>query len=297
MQAIAAWLVARRMHAVLALTITFILPFAPLFSGAVMVMLVLFGGAHIAALQGLAAMAVLALFTVLSGNALSDMLVAGISIWLPVFLLAWLLRRSRSLTLTMQVSVIVAMLLTLGFYAVVSDPIAYWTEVLTYFASVLSQAGLVEQATLIVAQQDLIAPQMTMLMVLTTWSMTTLVVIFGYAMYQALPNREGEFGHFRDLNFGHVLALVMAVTSVLALATGAEWLRNFAFVVFVIFWVQGLAMLHWLQANVPLPYIVLVMIYALLPFLSALLVLALAVLGYTDAWFNYRVRIARKNAR
>ena len=60
MQAIAAWLVARRMHAVLALALTIMLPFAPLFSGAVMVMLVLFGGARTAALQGLAAIAVLA---------------------------------------------------------------------------------------------------------------------------------------------------------------------------------------------------------------------------------------------
>ena len=297
MQAIAAWLVARRMHAVLALALTFMLPFAPLFSGAVMVMLVLFGGARIAALQGLAAMAALAFFTVLSGNAVADMLLAGIAIWLPVFLLACLLRWSRSLILTMQVSVIVALLVTLGFYAVVADPILYWTEVLTYFAAILAQAGLSEQAALIVAQQDLIAPQMTMLMVLTTWSMTALVVIFGYAIYQALPNRKGEFGHFRDLNFGHVLALVMAVTSVLALLSGAEWIRNFAFVGFVIFWIQGLAVLHWLQAYVPLPFIVLVMIYALLPFLSALLVLALAVLGYTDAWFNYRARIAGKKAQ
>jgi hypothetical protein len=197
----------------------------------------------------------------------------------------------------MQVSVIVAMLVTLGFYAVVPDPIAYWTALLSEVAVIFRDMGLVEQAALIVAQQDLIAPQMTMLMVLVSWSMVTLVLVLGYAIYQALPGRKGDFGKFGDLNFGHVLALVMAVTSALALAIDAEWLRNFAFVVFVIFWLQGLAVLHWLQANVPLPFVVLLVVYGMLPFLNALLILALAVLGYTDAWFNYRARIANNRAQ
>jgi hypothetical protein len=295
-QAIAAWLVARPMHAVLGLALTLMLPFAQVFSGAVMVTLVLLGGARKAALQGLAAMVVLALLSVLGGRTAPEMLVSGIVAWLPVFLLAWLLRSSRSLTLTMQVSAIVAMLVTLGFYAVVPDPIAYWTALLTDVAILFRDMGLVDQAALIVAQQDLIAPQMTMLMVLVSWSMVTLVVVLGYAIYQALPDRKGEFGQFGDLNFGRVLALVMAVTSALALAIDAEWLRNFAFVVFVIFWLQGLAVLHWLQANVPLPFVVLLVVYGMLPFLNALLILALAVLGYTDAWFNYRARIAKNRA-
>ncbi len=297
MQAIAAWLVARPMHAVLGLALTLMLPFAQITSGAVMVVLVLYGGVRMAALQGLTAVVVLSLLTALSGRSVQEILIGGVVAWIPVFLLAWLLRQSRSLTLTLQVTAIVAMLVPLGFYALVADPTAFWTALLSEVAVVFREMGLVEQARLIVDQQDLIAPQMTMLMVLVSWTTMTLVVVLGYAIYQALPDRKGAFGLFSDLSFGRVLAVVMAVTSVLALAVGAEWLRSFAFVVFVIFWLQGLAVLHWLQANVPLPFIVLLLVYAMLPFLNALLIFALAVLGYTDVWFNYRARITKSRAR
>jgi hypothetical protein len=84
----------------------------------------------------------------------------------------------------------------------------------------------------------------------------------------------------------------MAVASVAAVISGAIWLRNFAFLVFVIFWIQGLGILHWLHVEKQLPVIFLILIYALIPLLSALPVISLAVVGYTDAWFGYRTRNA-----
>lgn len=297
LQQMAAWLAARPLHAVLGLSLTLVLPFGQVFSGAAMVMLVLKGGAAVAAMQGLAALAALAVLSLISKASLPEILISGLFAWLPVFLLAWLLRWSRSLILTLQVSAIVAMALTLGFYAFVDDPAAYWLAVLGEVSDAFTNLGLTDQASLIVAQKELIAPQMTMLTVLTSWSLTVLVTVFGYAIFQALPDKEGEFGRFCDLRFGRVLAIVMAVTSVLALVIGAEWLQNFAFVVFTIFWLQGLAVLHWLNVDGPMPFIVLVVIYAMLPFLNALLIIALAVVGYTDAWFNYRARMGRNVSR
>jgi len=295
-QPLAAWLVARPLHAILGLALTLVLPFGQIFSGATMVTMVLYGGPRKAALQGLMAIAALGALSLVTGGSIVEMAINGLFAWLPVFLLAWLLRQSRSLTLTLQVSAIVAMLATLGFYVIVSDPTAYWVAVLSDLANAFSNMGLTEQARLIVAQKELIAPQMTMLTVLTSWSMIVLVTVLGYAIYQALPDRKGEFGRFCDLRFGRVLALVMAVSSVLALAIGAEWVRNFAFVVFAIFWLQGLSMVHWLHVVGPVPFIVLVVIYALLPFLNALLIMALAVVGYTDEWFDYRSRISKNKA-
>ena len=297
MQPIAAWLVARPMHAVLGLALTLVLPFGQIFSGAAMVMLVLYSGARKAALQALIALAVIAALSMLTGGSILEISVNGLLAWTPVFLLAWLMRETRSLTLALQVSAIVAMIATLGFYVVVNDPTAYWIGVLNDLATAFRDIGLTEQARLIAAQKELIAPQMTMLTVLTSWSMIVLVTVFGYAIYQALPDKRGEFGRFCDLRFGRVLALVMAVTSVLALVVGAEWIRNFAFVVFAIFWLQGLSTVHWLHVVGPVPFIVLIVIYALLPFLNALLIMALAVVGYTDEWFDYRSRIGGNKAR
>jgi uncharacterized protein YybS (DUF2232 family) len=68
-------------------------------------------------------------------------------------------------------------------------------------------------------------------------------------------------------------------------------------VAFAVFWLQGLAILHWLHAEQRLPVFVVIMTYALLPFLNVLLVISLAVVGYMDAWFDFRARAKLKDNR
>ena len=48
---------------------------------------------------------------------------------------------------------------------------------------------------------------------------------------------------------------MMAIASLLALVVDGVWLQNIAFVLFVVFWVQGLAIVHWMQAQQILPRI------------------------------------------
>ena len=211
---------------------------------------------------------------------------------LPYFQPA-LLGHWRSLTLTLQVSVIVALTALLGIYAVLGDPSVFWSTWLADDAATLfREMGLHEQAAALVENKAAIAQQMTVLFVFTIWSLYAFGLLLGYALYQASLGQESVFGRFCDLNFGRVLALLMAVASVAAVISGVVWLRNFAFLVFVIFWIQGLAILHWLRTEKQLPAVFLVVVYALIPLLSALPVISFAVVGYTDAWFGYRTRNA-----
>jgi len=296
-QPIAAWLISRPQNAVLGLAATYVLflPLAGIFSGAVMVLLVLHHGVRRALTQALAAAAVLALLALLSGGSAAAMAFAALMSWMPAFVLAALLGNSRSLTLTLQVSVIVALAGLLGFYAVLGDPAVFWSSWLADEAATLfREMGLHEQAAALVENQAVIAQQMTVLFVFTIWSLYAFGLLLGYALYQASVDQKSVFGRFCDLNFGRVLALIMAVASVAAVLSGAIWLRNFAFLVFVVFWIQGLAILHWLHAEKQFPAILLVVVYALIPLLSALPVLSFAVVGYTDAWFGYRTRSAGK---
>lgn len=297
MQGIAAWLVGRPPNAVVALAATLVLPFAPVFSGTVMVLVALHSGPKLAGLYGLiAGLAVSALALVTQASPIGTLTNALVT-WLPVFLLAVVMRGSRSLTLAMQVSVIVALLAAIAFHLSVGDTQAYWDTVLVQIAEVFRQAGLTEQAELLTNQRELIAPQMTVLTILTSWSVVALVLVMGYGLYQTLPGKKGEFGRFCDLNFGRVLASIMAVASLVALAADWAWIQDFAFIAFAIFWLQGLAILHWLHVDGPLPILALIVIYVMLPILNALLMMGLAVLGYTDAWFGYRARARRKDAR
>ena len=296
MQPIAAWLISRPQNAILGLAATYVLflPLAGIFSGAVMVLLVLHHGVRRAMMYALLAAAVLALMALLSGGLAPQMAFAALMSWLPAYVLAALLGKWRSLTLTLQVSVIAASVGLLGFYAVLGDPSVFWSSWLADEAAMLfREMGLHEQAAALVENQAAIAQQMTVLFIFTIWSLYAFGLLFGYALYSASLEQKSDFGRFCDLNFGRVLALIMAVASVAAVLSGAVWLRNFAFLVFVVFWIQGLAILHWLHAERRFPAVLLVVVYALIPLLSALPVLSFAVVGYTDAWFGYRTRSAR----
>ncbi|MEX2496401.1 MAG: DUF2232 domain-containing protein [Woeseia sp.] len=290
MRPIASWLVARPQNAVIGLAGTLMLPFAQVISGTVMALLVIKHGAALAAMQAVAATAILAVISLIVSASVSQLFANAIVIWVPVILLAMLLRSWRSLTLTLQVSVIAAMVVTLGIYAVLADPAMFWSEVLTHISESFREMGLQRHADVLLEQREIIAPQMTVLVVLTTWSLYAMVLLFGYALYRKLPEITPDFGRFRDLNFGRVLALIMALASVVALLSGAVWLQNFAFVIFAMFWIQGLAIVHWLHGIGRLPLAVVILVYALIPVLNALMIMALAVVGYIDTWFDFRSR-------
>jgi hypothetical protein len=288
MRPIASWLVARPRNAVLGLAATLLLPFAHVISGALMALLVLQQGASLAAMQGLVAAVILALISLLVSAPMTQVLANAAIIWVPIILLAALMRNSRSMTLALQVAALVALVVTLAFYLVLGDPAAWWSEVLVDVATTFREMGLERHADALSAQRDVVAGQMTTLVVLAAWTLYATVMLLGYAVWRSLPEKGPAYGRFCDLNLGRVLALTMAVSSVLAVLTGSDWLQNLAFVAFMMFWLQGLAIIHWLHAERGLPVLVVILAYALLPFLNALLLMTLAVVGYVDAWFDFR---------
>ena len=287
MQAIAAWLVARPQNAVMGLAVTLLLPAPQLTSGVIMVLLVLAQGTKLALVEGGIAAAVLVTVSLLFGVSIASITSLMLGTWVPVFLLAMLLLRARSLTLVMQVTVIVAVAALLAFNAFVSDPVAFWQPYL------VAMAELVEKNNLQLNMEMFTAEVMTVSAVLAFWMLYVVGLLLGYALYKRLPTETGEFGRFRYLNFGRVIAIVMALASLLAMLLGAAWIQNLAFVMFVFFWLQGLAIVHWLHAEGMLPVAALVAVYLLLPFLQILLMALLAVLGYTDAWFDIRRRMKK----
>lgn len=287
MQALASWLVARPQNAVLGLAITLLLPAPQLTSGVIMVLLVLAQGTKLAVIEASIAASVLLTVSLVFGVSIASIATLMAGTWVPVLLLAVLLLSSRSLTLTMQVSVIIAALTMMVFYIVVVDPVAFWEP---YVATMVE---LVQQNNLQLNTELLSAEVMTVSAVLAFWMLYTVGLLLGYAVYKRLPRETADFGRFRDLNFGRVIAFTMALTSLLAFVVDVTWLQNLAFVMFVIFWMQGLAIVHWMHGQGQLPLAAVIAVYALLPFLQVLLMTVLAVFGYSDAWFGFRRRMKK----
>jgi len=288
MQPLAAWLVARPQNAVLCLAATLLLPVLQIFSGIFMVLLVLKHGVRLAVIEGAVAGALLICVALVASVPAMQVVNAMSSIWLPAVLIGVILRVTRSITLTMQVSALIAAVATLTFYGLVGDLVAYWKPVSTVLLDWARENNLHEQAQLMETQPARTADMLTMAVVLASWMLYAVYMLFGYRLFTALPGEMPNYGRFSDLNFGRVIALVMAAMSVLAFVIGATWLQSTAFVLFAVFWLQGLAVVHWMHADGRLPLLVVIVTYVLMPILHVFLLLALAILGYTDAWFRYR---------
>jgi hypothetical protein len=286
-QAIASWLVARPQNAVMGLAVTLLLPAPQLTSGVIMVLLVVAQGAKLAVIEGLIAAAVLLTVSLLFGVSIASVATLMLGTWVPVLLLAVLLLGTRSLTLVMQITALLAVTAMVGFYIVVADPAAFWEPYLATMTELARQSNLQ-------LNMEMFTPEvMTVSAVLALWLLYVTGLLLGYALYKRLPGETADYGRFRDFGFGRVIATVLAVASLLAFLVNAAWIQNLAFVLFVIFWLQGLAIVHWMHAHSVLPVAALIAVYVLLPFLQILLMTALAILGYTDAWFNFRRRMKK----
>lgn len=298
MQSIAAWLVARPLNGGLGLATTLLLPFPMSFliGGMVMAHIVFSNGLRLATMEGLAAGATLALLALVLNASAGQVIANAVIAWMPVLLLAGLARHLRSMMLTLQVSVIISVAALLTFFIVLGDPTDFWNDIVTESVAFFREAGAIEYADWLVESRSVIVPQMTMLMVFVGWSMYTLVLLLGYTLYQNLPEKTAIYGRYCDLNFGRVLAAIMAVASVLAVVTGSVLLQNVSFLLLVTFWLQGLAILHWLYAEKNLPAFVLVATYVLMVPLIGILMIGFSVLGYLDAWFNFRARNVARQA-
>lgn len=289
MQPIATWLVARPQNGILALVATLVLPVFSMLGSIVMVVLTLALGFRRAAASAAIAAAVVAAFALLLRVPVGTMLAVTAATLLPPLLLSALVQHWRSLTLTLQVTVVVAMVATLSIHIVLDDPVAFGNEMLTRATTMFNEAGLGQIAEVLEQDRAIIARQMVMILIVTNWVKQAATLVLGYAVFQALPGKKAVFGRFCDLNFGRVLAFIMALASVAAMPSGMAWLQDFAFVSFAIFWIQGLAIVHWLYAEGRLPGLAVGAGYVMLVILPPMII-SLAIVGYVDAWFRFRLR-------
>ncbi len=289
----AEWLVARPLNAVIGLAAAQSLPLFGFLSGAVFIYLILRQGARLAVIEAAVAGGLMLGLAAALGLPLEPKVTVMASVWIPAMLMSLLLTQSRSLTLALQLAVIIMVLAVLAFFAVAGNPVEFWTVFLTALVDAWREAGLNEQADLVGSQIAALAEHMTVWVAFVSWAISALMLLLGHALYQQSPGERQDYGRFRDLNLGRVIAGAMAVTSVVAFVAQFAWLQSVAFVMFAVFSLQGIAIMHWLHAEGMVPVFLLVLMYGTMVVLSPIVVTAMAVLGYIDAWFTLRRKRAR----
>lgn len=258
-------------------------------SSTLIVLLILSVGFQRALLVAAAVAVLLAVAATFGGNSPQVVVISMMAMWAPGIILASVLLATRSFALTLQLSVLVIAALLTVFYLSVDDPAAFWTTTLQQVANEWAAQGQQEMAT-VVTQLLPYAGQLTLVMTLSLWVVHAGLFTLGFALYGELAEDGASYGRFADLNFGKMIALAVALMSLVAIPLQSELLSSLGFLLYAVFWLQGLAVLHWLVQRGKLPKMVLFGLYGSLLFLplTVIVLLLLALLGYSDAWFRFR---------
>jgi len=211
--------------------------------------------------------------------------------WLPIWLLAWLLRNGRSLTLAVQGALIIGLLVIAAQFLQDQDPVATWRELLGPFIQSLVESQLVEQAQ----QQSLLETMAHWMpgMVATGFFMQSLLALFLARWWQAVLYNPGGFRvEFCQLRMHRAVAAVTLGILLLRLLDidGGFW-DYFAMLLLAAWFLQGLALAHGVVHLLGAKTGWLVGLYLLLLFAMPHTVTALAAAGFADGWIDFRARL------
>ncbi|HPE72533.1 MAG TPA: DUF2232 domain-containing protein [Candidatus Competibacter sp.] len=296
MKSIAVFVMRGRSAAVLIAASTAVLfwLFPPLLivSGAVVALVTLRRGAAEGALLAvLAGSSAGALAGLLLGlGAMWPMVSVLLACWTPLWILAWLLRATVSLSVTLRAVALLGLLGVGGFYLVLGDPAVWWSQTLDGLRQGLTMLPSGERATL---EQ--------LLDLLRSWapllpgqvvSAALLFVLAGLLLgrwWQALLFNPGGFRpEFHQLRLGRPLALLALALFGAAVLSGWPALSNLVLVLGTLYSVQGIAVAHALVFKLRLSPAWLLLLYLFLVPLLSQLVMAL---GIADAWADFRTRV------
>ena len=210
--------------------------------------------------------------------------------WVPVWVLAIVLRQSRSQGTALAAGALILAIAVVIVRIVLGDPAAWWTGVLEDFFSWFPISA---DWSLFI---DRIAPIMTG--IVAAGALLGLAVTLLLARWwHAVLDRPGGFGEeFRALrmprNSGYA-ALVLT-----ALAWFADgWVSHLALewlmILMVIFGLQGISLVHYVvkRRNASVAWLAgLYVALAFVPQPASEVVLGLALVGLTDTWIDYRNR-------
>jgi hypothetical protein len=220
----------------------------------------------------------------------------AVALWLPVWILAVVLRHSRSLGLTVQLGLIFGLVILLGVHLQSGNPEDYWTGVLDPVRKNLVQGGVVDAARSDALVRE-ISRWMTGAFGAAFYFQALLALMLG-RWWQALLYNPGGFGaEFRTLRVHPALGfLAVALFPVVLLTKDAMWAAELILLLVPLFFLQGIGVVHGLAMAFGLHRAWLIGFYLLLVFGMPHAEIVVASLGLADVWVNLRAKAATRRA-
>lgn len=299
MQAIARYIMRGRMQAILvtavAALLSLLLPPLNYISSAVVGLVTLRKGWSEGLIVVVGAGAAMAAFAGLTPmDPLQADLVAAAT-WLPVWMLALVLRYTVSLSVTVGSAGAIGALIVVGAYLSLDDPAQSWRDVLGRLIALAKEQN--ETAVADSLGQILLnaAPHMTgMLVAALVLGLT--MSLFLARWWQALLFNPGGFGQeFRGLRLGRTFALLTAAALAVSMAASgwaAEVAANVLIVLVAVYLVHGMGLVHGIVAAKGIHVGWLITVYAI-TFILPQSTLLLAAGAFADSWMDIRARIRK----
>lgn len=251
---------------------------------------------RLGALQGLSVVlaggVALGVMGVISSGLALPMAVGAWILWLPVWALTLLLRVSRSLALSLQAAAGCGVLLVGLVHLWLGSPAEWWAprldEVLgpVFAAQNLDAAGYLPN----------LARWMTALSVAALILGALLSLLLARSWQAGLYNPGGFAAEFRGLRLGRnfaVVSLMLVGLAALPVGAMAQFLADAVLSLLVIYLLQGLALVHAVVHDRHAHRGWLIGLYVVLLAAAPELIPLLALLGWMDAWIDFRARLRR----
>lgn len=283
--AFGSWLIERRIARVV--LVAALLPFFGVISAAIVVCVATVRGWRESLVDCLIALIIISGLTALAGEGLSQVLFSCVSTWSIALLMGGLTGLYGSLTLAIQVVVVLCCVAIVGFAVIVDNPIEFWEPILQVIAGQMQQFGIaLTDANAIMG----FAPIMSGLFVAGTIVSSIAALLLG--CWWAGGARGVAFRDlFVGIRLGYVIGGIAAVAGVGSLLGVQPLAGNLLLVAGIGFLFQGLAVVHWHVAQRELPWFVLIPVYLPLLMGASILVTALflyAAVGFIDNWYGLR---------
>ena len=213
-------------------------------------------------------------------------------LWLPVWLISIILREGQHLSLAVEIAILIGIVCVIGFYLYAPDPVELWKAVLSQMIPADVPVADIQRTI------DILVHYMTG--VIAAGSVFGLLFgLFLGRWWQAnLYNPGGFRQEFLSLStkprisIGAIVVLIIAVTSPVGVSEIA-W--NVCILLFVLFTVIGVAVLHYAFSMMKLGRYMVPMFYITL-FLIPHAMLIVGLVGLSDPWLNLRKKIESKHA-
>ncbi len=269
--------------------LSLILPPLSYISGAVVALVTLRQGVSQGAFVAFVAVLVLSILSMVSTGNILIAAVFGAVVWLPVWLLAIVLRQTVSLPITLAVATLICGVAVLAFHLFIGNTVEWWQGVLDkVLAEAFTQPGV--NAADVEMMRSAASQYMTGLMA-SAFFISMVLSVFLARWWQATLYNPGGFKlEFLQFRVDKSIAILGALIMVWALLNPVpgSLASDLSIVISLYASVAGVALIHHWVAVTEAHKAWIILLYLLLVFIAPQILVLLAIIGFADAWLNIR---------